>query len=151
MDLHHRSAAGARLLNFAAKHRIALMLALVFVVVVLVQQQVGSNYEAPRSPPVNPAELAREADEATASFGESVVKLSLRDPESAQFMGSRVVRKNGKEGVCGFVNARNGFGGMSGDRPFAVIGSAVVFADESRAAFKTVADLCFDQPASTTH
>jgi hypothetical protein len=127
------------------------MLALMFVGVVLMQRQFDANYEAHRNSSERRAEVARQDDEATAEFGESVVRMSLRDPESAQFLGSRVVRKNGKEGVCGFVNAKNGFGGMSGDRPFAVIGGTAIFGDESPAAFKTVADLCFDQPASTTH
>jgi hypothetical protein len=45
-----------------------------------------------------------------------VVQASLRDPESAQF-GTVTVR--GIYG-CGTVNAKNGFGGYTGKRPFIV-------------------------------
>ncbi len=38
----------------------------------------------------------------------------LRDPYSAQY---EFVMMNGNA-VCGFVNARNGFGGYTGKRPF---------------------------------
>ncbi len=45
------------------------------------------------------------------------VRSRLRDPGSAQF-GGLWQGRNGA--ACGFVNARNGFGGMSGPQPFVV-------------------------------
>lgn len=44
---------------------------------------------------------------------------SLRDPESARFTGTRVVRTpEGKDALCGMVNAKNGFGGYTGNDLF---------------------------------
>ena len=50
------------------------------------------------------------------------VRATLRDPASAEF--SKVRSVNGV--VCGGVNARNGFGGMTGVEPFAVTSSEVI-------------------------
>lgn len=58
---------------------------------------------------------------------EYAVKDRLRDPESADF-GPMTVR-NGV--VCGTVNSRNGFGGMSGEQRFiSRAGAITVFADD---------------------
>lgn len=61
---------------------------------------------------------------------EEAVRGALKDPGSAIFSGVTLGRfGSGVEGVCGTVNARNGFGGMSGPKPFAVSldqGEAVV-------------------------
>lgn len=47
------------------------------------------------------------------------VRSSLKDPDSARFRGVSAYRQDdGKIGVCGFVNAKNSFGGYVGDRPF---------------------------------
>jgi type I site-specific restriction-modification system R (restriction) subunit len=45
------------------------------------------------------------------------VRRVLRDPNSADFANVFVSEKNGLV-TCGFVNARNGFGGMSGQQAF---------------------------------
>lgn len=45
---------------------------------------------------------------------ETDIKARLRDPKSAEF--SRMKLKGGV--VCGYVNSRNGFGGMTGPKPF---------------------------------
>lgn len=58
-------------------------------------------------------------------MAEQDVKQRLRDPDSAVF-GNVQVRKNGEiTAVCGTVNSRNGFGGMSGPTRF-VWGNTVV-------------------------
>lgn len=49
---------------------------------------------------------------------EAKVRDSLRDPQSALFSDVRI---SPVSAVCGFVNSRNGFGGMSGKRRFIVI------------------------------
>lgn len=54
-------------------------------------------------------------DETSAAMKEAVVKDFL-DPESARFRGV-VVAESGKV-LCGFVNAKNSFGGYVGFRPF---------------------------------
>ncbi len=50
----------------------------------------------------------------------STIKGKLRDPASAEFSGFYVSRKLGIPITCGYVNARNGFGGMSGKERFFV-------------------------------
>ncbi|MAO97048.1 MAG: hypothetical protein CL807_00755 [Citromicrobium sp.] len=50
------------------------------------------------------------------------VKSILRDPVSAEFSGM-IVRPLPEPGVgivCGYVNSRNGFGGMSGPKRFVI-------------------------------
>jgi len=75
------------------------------------------------------AESARAAIEAntlepyTIEFAEGVIRGDLRDPESARF---RDVRRNTEKGaVCGFVNAKNGYGGYVGEAPFIVYYSTI--------------------------
>lgn len=46
----------------------------------------------------------------------------MRDPASAQFRFTRVARTAaGADVVCGMVNGRNGFGGMTGFQPFVAL------------------------------
>lgn len=62
------------------------------------------------------------------------VRLHLRDPQSAIF-GNATVSKTDQ--VCGYVNARNGFGGFTGQKPY-IAGwakNAVLFSDENPTAF----------------
>jgi hypothetical protein len=50
---------------------------------------------------------------------QQAVANGLRDPESARFTGTRVVRTpEGKDALCGMVNAKNGFGGYAGNDLF---------------------------------
>lgn len=50
------------------------------------------------------------------------LKLQLKDPESAQFLGTPQVAVNPKGGriICGALNARNSFGGYVGYEAYAV-------------------------------
>lgn len=62
---------------------------------------------------------------------ERLVKARLRDPDSAVFKHLG--------GGCGYVNSRNGFGGMSGDKPFIVgANDKVAFQTDQPKAFATV-------------
>jgi hypothetical protein len=54
----------------------------------------------------------------------------LRDPESVRFGRTWLVRDEGDPVACGYVNARNGFGGMSGNKPFAVTKDGVFVVDD---------------------
>lgn len=55
---------------------------------------------------------------------EEAVKQGLRDPDSARFgRKAAIVDKRGVMTVCGFVSARNGFGGYSDMHPFIVLGT----------------------------
>ncbi len=59
---------------------------------------------------------------------EQAVAARLRDPASASFMATRLATGGA---VCGTVNARNGFGGMSGNQRFVVqYGVALIEGDE---------------------
>lgn len=56
---------------------------------------------------------------AAESVVEDSVREKLRDPESAQFSSMRAFKGDGRLiGVCGLVNAKNGFGGYVGETPF---------------------------------
>lgn len=57
------------------------------------------------------------------------VRLDLKDPDSAQF--SYVHHMRGTGYVCGFVNAKNSYGGYIGDRAFAV-GDGSAFINDGR-------------------
>lgn len=57
-------------------------------------------------------------DLAYAELGKSEIVKMLRDPDSAQFGDARVSRKQGPPVICGTVNSRNGFGGMTGSKRF---------------------------------
>lgn len=49
----------------------------------------------------------------------SAVAARLNDPYSAVFAGLHVLKdEKGSESVCGFVNAKNGFGAYVGAKPF---------------------------------
>ena len=84
----------------------------------------------------------QEADQPLINVAETLVKVRLRDPDSASFTGTKVVRSSGKEAVCGFVNARNGAGGMAGDRWFVVSDSAVYFMDDGADAAQVIETTC---------
>lgn len=62
------------------------------------------------------AELRRLEREAVAS-AEAAVRARLRDPASAVFDGGFAA---GPTGACGWVNARNGFGGYAGRERYVV-------------------------------
>ncbi|MGN6057373.1 MAG: hypothetical protein ACTHOI_02165 [Sphingomicrobium sp.] len=45
----------------------------------------------------------------------AAVKANLNDPDSAKF---RDIKKTGPDSYCGWVNAKNGYGGYAGDQLF---------------------------------
>lgn len=59
------------------------------------------------------------------------VRKILRDPDSAIFPSASVSRKMGKPVVCGQVNARNGFGGMTGPKRFVAIPTALAVTEDN--------------------
>jgi hypothetical protein len=68
--------------------------------------------------PLSPSDDISDQVRMTQAIGS--IKDRLRDPASADFSGFYVSRKLGIPIVCGYVNARNGFGGMSGKERFFV-------------------------------
>jgi hypothetical protein len=53
------------------------------------------------------------------------VRASLRDPGSAKFRDVRAAGPDSALVVCGYVNAKNGLGGFTGDTPFVVDATGV--------------------------
>src|SRR4051794_16115942 len=106
---------------FIQSHLTAILVALLIAGFILLWVMISTTGEAYRSSPEGRAEMAREADKSVIETDEGLVRASLRDSESAHFVGSQVVRRDGKEGVCGFVNSKNALGGMTGSQAFAVI------------------------------
>lgn len=85
----------------------------------------ASCSKAPPPPDPAIAQAAREAAE-TRAFVEAArrqVQANLRDPESARFRKASIATATLESGrtvrvACGYVNARNGFGGYAGDAPW---------------------------------
>lgn len=50
---------------------------------------------------------------------------TLRDPTSAKFRNVVIQRRSGRIEICGEINARNGFGGLAGYQPFALVRDVV--------------------------
>lgn len=72
------------------------------------------------------AEAVEATARASARASLDAVRNSLRDPYSVQFRNVWVVRITygtaRATAVCGLFNARNGFGGYVGERPFVAVG-----------------------------
>lgn len=62
---------------------------------------------------------------------EEQVKKLLRDPDSAEFTNIEIhiIPENGNRVACGYVNARNGFGGMTGLKRFVSGGTTIIEED----------------------
>ena len=61
----------------------------------------------------------------------SAVEARLRDPSSAEYRNEHLGNYKGAQVVCGEVNAKNGFGGMTGfERYVSNGGEATVLASE---------------------
>jgi hypothetical protein len=117
---------------------------LLFVVVGVALNFVLSGISELRRATLSPAERAREdsiraaADSLQARkdrvwkmnmMGEAAVKARLKDPESARF-GEQWV--GGKDGTvfCGKVNAKNGFGGYTGEELYFGAGNLAVLGSD---------------------
>ena len=73
------------------------------------------------------AEIDREVAKTRA---ERLVRAQLKDPESAKFSGV-IMRPNGLV-ICGYVNAKNSFGGYTGNKEFFTVGKLVLINDGSK-------------------
>ena len=131
-----------RILTFARRHprltiyaAIALLFLLWMVWFTVDQRRQDAAQEAFDRSPAGRAKAAAEqqriSDDVDISVAKAMVQAQLRDPESAQFMGVQLVRRGSDKGVCGYVNARNGFGGMAGSVAFAVIDMQAIMANDA--------------------
>lgn len=82
------------------------------------------------------AQLAREAaerrekDELWSIHMQDRVREQLKDPDSAVFRNARTYHGGGAPVVCGEVNSRNSFGGMSGYQRFVAAGSVIALDEQ---------------------
>ena len=90
----------------------------VVAVIVIAASKFSSPAPAPLVDPTPKPSATGVPDWKRFAVAERRVREMLRDPESATFHGERVSSKLGTPVVCGTVNAKNGFGGMTGDQRF---------------------------------
>lgn len=69
-------------------------------------------------------------DEAAIPDAVAVVKAGLKDPGSAQFSELRVVGAEMQQRVCGLVNAKNSYGGYTGNQRFLVMAGSAYYGDD---------------------
>lgn len=70
--------------------------------------------------------------------GETGIKARLRDPAFAVFSGEHIGLAQGHKFLCGSVNSRNGFGGMTGADRFVAGGEVSVVESEAQDEFDSV-------------
>jgi hypothetical protein len=82
--------------------------------------------ESARADSVNTAVRGRERED-RALIREAETKMAgrLKDPASAQFTDVLVVRMSGNPMVCGYINAKNSFGGYTGRRAFVMAANGI--------------------------
>lgn len=83
-------------------------------------------------------ESAATSASADREVAEIVVKGLLRDPSSATFL------HHPDSAGCGWVNARNGYGGMAGDQAFIVTHGPAMFDDGSLRFAEKWSEVCGD-------
>ena len=77
--------------------------------------------------PATPAKASGTVDDARFEvLATDKVRATLREPDSAKFDGTYVSTKGGARVLCGYVNSRNGMGGMSGRQRFVAAGVTAV-------------------------
>ena len=62
-----------------------------------------------------------EADDALLYKAQTLIQQGLKDPTSAEFSDGSGRLKNGQHVACGYVNAKNSFGGMAGASQWLVV------------------------------
>jgi hypothetical protein len=104
--------------------------------VLIVASLIASN--SPKQQPSVPSEptFANGYTAAENRYGaKAMVQRRLKDPESARFGAIWVKDVENTTYVCGSVNAKNSFGGYSGEHSFIADSYYVIFPTDGRAAF----------------
>lgn len=81
----------------------------------------------PKPDYTTPAERASAVKEDTKAAAIAAVKMQLKDPRSAQFRG---VKRLGRLSYCGWVNAKNSYGGYTGFSVFFATDKATILLSE---------------------
>lgn len=104
--------------------------------------------------PWRPSMVMVSASEAQIEKATQAVRDKLRDPDSANFSGIFATNKPGRSEapvICGFVNAKNAYGGYAGKVAFAYASEKAVFIQEASARGSSldntlIRDLCSVMP-----
>jgi hypothetical protein len=79
----------------------------------------------------------QDADRSLIGAGQLALERRLKDPRSVQYGTVTVSRRADIVTVCGAYNAKNSFGGYTGEKPFFTIGQlAIIPGDLSRPDFE---------------
>ncbi len=83
--------------------------------------------------PASAANSAATVNAMVETNARELIREKLRDPKSAVFSQIRVSRRSGSPIACGLVNARNGFGGMTGNQRFVSNGATITVLESEMA------------------
>jgi len=102
-------------------------------------EQIGAQVlqDAKQNPYTTEAERASALKSDTKAAVMEAVKKLLKDPDSAKFRG---IKRTGQMAYCGWVNAKNGYGGYTGDVAFFSSSKGTVILDIGGS--QAVRDLC---------
>lgn len=90
---------------------------------------------------------------AVENMARAAVRDGLKDPQSAQFSGLFTFMVSGVRHTCGYVNAKNSYGGYTGKQAFAVLSSNAevdYVATEENSSISIVMPLCDPAEANKT-
>jgi len=74
---------------------------------------------------------------------QQMLRSTLADPDSARFSGLYFRHADGRDYMCGMVNARNRSGGYNGTQPFYVApGSALIFDVDDAGSAYSIERIC---------
>jgi len=108
---------------------VAALIVVTFVALGSVNDRLSVSAPAPKPPPQIDAETRKAL---YVDHMSDKVRAALKDPDSAQFRGAFFSESGGVKVVCGEVNSKNSFGGMSGFQRF-IAGGDLVFLEEQMA------------------
>jgi hypothetical protein len=122
---------------------LAILIAFVQVKAVMHENSAEGRAAAAQKVKQEAAKASRQQADLEIDIAEGFVRNRLRDPDSAQFLPSVLVRKSGKSAVCGFVNSRNGFGGKAGNEAFVVTDFHAYLASDGTEANRSLQQFCY--------
>ena len=132
--------------RFSAQHPLYVVVVVVVTALVVMLKiadlRAQAEWNSPAAVEARAREDAAAEDASKVEMAQMFITTRLRDPDSAQFAGLHIVTRGGQKGVCGFVNARNGFGGMAGAEEFAVVDYKTMMSSEGAATRKLIREFC---------
>lgn len=89
-----------------------------------------SQADGATEPARHEAAAARRTERQRVRDAQAMVRARLKDPESAEFSNVTVAQHGDTVATCGYVNAKNSFGGFTGKKSFLVVGSLAATEDD---------------------